>query len=123
MDEEKNKLLNQVNTDIIFFSLSLIAGIISLYIINEKKKSILKKKCISNSNANKIYKANRFLLFLISFYFLSNSYYYYKKIQNDKDITEEDYNQAKFLFIANIFSFISAIIYLPLGNSNLIIEN
>ena len=120
---EKEQELKQVNMDIIFFFLTLIAAFISFYLINEKKKSIFNKQTISNKQANNIYKFNRHLLFFIECYFLINSYYYYKKLKNQQFKNEEDYNQAKLLFLANIFSFISVIIYLPLGNSNLIIEN
>ncbi len=117
-DNNRDNLLNQVNTDTIFFFLSVIQSIVALYLITEKKKSILKISCIRNSTANKIYKYNRNLNFIIAIYFLLNAYYSY---QNAK--TEEERDQALLLTIATFFVFIGAALYLPLGNSNLIIEN
>ena len=123
MNEDKIEELKQVNVDIIFFFLTIIASFISFYLIIEKKKSIFNENTITNDNANKVYRFNRYFLFFIEFYFLANSYYYYKKLENQENVSPEEWKQAKLLFIANIFAFISALLYLPLGNSNLIIEN
>lgn len=110
--------LNKVNTDIIFFFLSLVVALISFYLINEKKKSILNIKCISNNTANKIYYYNRRLLLIVSLYFFLNAYNSY----NDAK-TEEDKKQINLLIVATFFTLIGSVLYLPLGNSNLIIEN
>ena len=55
MNNDKDELLKQVNIDIIFFFLLVVKAIISFYLINEKKKSILNIPSISNEKANKIY--------------------------------------------------------------------
>ena len=55
MNNDKDELLKQVNIDIIFFFLLVVKAIISFYLINEKKKSILHIPSISNEKANKIY--------------------------------------------------------------------
>lgn len=115
---DKEKLLKQVNTDIIFFFLSVVQSIIAFYLINEKKKSILNIGCISNNNANNIYKFNRNLNFIISLYFFINAYQSYQEAE-----TEEDKKQSELLLTATFFVLIGSTLYLPLGNSNLIIEN
>lgn len=118
MNSNKDELLKQVNIDIIFFFLATIASITSLSIIIEKKKSILGIKCIDNNTANKVYKYNRKLFFIIAIYFFLNAYYSY---QNAKD--DDEKKQEKLLLIATFFTLIGNAFYLPLGNSNLIIEN
>lgn len=115
---DKEKLLNQVNTDIIFFFLSVIQSMIAFYLITEKKKSILNIDGITNNSANKIYKFNRNLNFVISLYFFINAYQSYKEAK-----TEEDKKQSELLLVATFFILIGSALYLPLGNSNLIIEN
>lgn len=112
----KDNELKEVNTDIIFFFLSTVASLISFYIILEKKKSILKLPSIDNNTANVLYKNNRRLRFIIAIYFFLNAYYSYKN-SDKKDKGEE------LLLIATFFSLISTSLYLPLGNSNLIIDN
>ena len=118
MNNDKDKLLKQVDIDTLFFFLTLIASLISLYLINEKKKSILNIDCITNEKANEIYKYNRILKFIIAGYFFLNAYYSNK---NTKDI--ENKKQTELLVIATLFLLIGSALYLPLGNSNLIIEN
>ena len=59
MNKDKQDLLNQVNRDIIFFFLLIITSLVSFYVINEKKKSILGIDCIDNETANKLYYYNR----------------------------------------------------------------
>lgn len=115
---DKDRLLKQVNIDIIFFFLSVIQSSISFYIINEKKKSILKIKSINNKTANEIYKYNRNLNFIISLYFLINAYQSYERAE-----TKEEQEQEGLLLVATFFIFVGSLLYLPLGNSNLIIEN
>lgn len=116
MDNDKEKLLKQVNIDILFFFLLLVQGMISFYIINEKKKSILNIDCISNDSANAIYKYNRKLNFIICIYFFYNAYKNYK----NGDSTDK---QNTLLLLATFFILLGSSLYLPLGNSNLIIEN
>ena len=55
MNDDKEKLLKQVNIDIIFFSLATVAALVSLYLIKEKKKSIISniQMFISVGNATK----------------------------------------------------------------------
>ena len=113
-----NDDLNKVNNDIIFFFLAILVAVISFYLINEKKKSILNIKCISNKTANKIYYYNRRLFLIVCLYFFINAYNSYKEAN-----TEKDKKQITLLVIATFFTLIGSICYLPLGNSNLIIEN
>ena len=51
---------------------SPVKAIISFYLINEKKKSILNIPSISNEKANKIYYYNRRLNLVIAIYFFLN---------------------------------------------------
>lgn len=118
MNDDKNKLLKQVNIDTLFFFLTVVASLISLYLINEKKKSILKIDCITNEKANEIYKYNRILKFIIAGYFFLNAYYSNKTNEN-----LDNKQQTELLVIATLFLLIGSALYLPLGNSNLIIEN
>ena len=118
MNSNNDELLKKVNIDIIFFFLATIASITSLSIRIEKKKSILGIKCIDNNTANKVYKYNRRLFFIIAIYFFLNAYYSYQNAQ-----TEEERNQEELLTAATFFILIGSFLYLPLGNSNLIIEN
>lgn len=118
MNEDKQKLLNQVNKDIIFFFLIVITAIVSFYVINEKKKSILGIDCIDNDTANKLYYYNRRLSFIIAIYFLINAYTSYKRKEG-----LEDTKQEELLIIATFFNLLGSLFYLPLGNSNVIIEN
>lgn len=113
-----NNDLNQINKDIFFLFLSLVAASTSFYLINEKKKSILHIKCISNNTANKIYYYNRRLSFIIAIYFFINAYSSYQKIED-----EENKKQLELLVVATFFTLMGSFFYLPLGNSNLIIEN
>ena len=117
MNEDKQELLNQVNRDIIFFFLLVVSSGISFYVINEKKKSILGIDCINNNTANKIYYYNRRLSVIIAIYFLLNAYNNYITDENPENI-----NQDKFLLLATTFNLIGSLFYLPLGNSNVIIE-
>lgn len=118
MDSDKEKLLKQVNIDIIFFFLATVAAIVAFYLITEKKKSILNINSISNQKANEIYLYNRILKFIIAGYFFLNAYYSYKEKENLADTKQEE-----LLVVATFFLLIGAALYLPLGNSNLIIEN
>jgi len=115
---DNTKLLKQVNIDIIFFSISLAISITSFYLINEKKKSILNIDCISNDKANDIYKVSRKVYVIVCIYFFINAYNNYKNVKE-----KEDKKQATLLLIATSFILVGALFYLPLGNSNLIIEN
>ena len=117
MNEDRQELLNQVNRDIIFFFLLVVSAGISFYVINEKKKSILGIDCIDNDTANKLYYYNRRLSVIISIYFLLNAYNNYITDENPDNI-----NQDKFLLLATTFNLIGALFYLPLGNSNVIID-
>lgn len=109
-----NKELNQINIDMIFFFLAFIKSSISLYLINEKKKNALNIKSIDNNISNKIYYYNRRLNFIIALYFFINAYKSYQETKNDED---------KLLMVATLFILIGSSLYLPLGNSNLIIKN
>ena len=111
-----NKELKQVNMDIIFFFLVLVQSIISFYIINEKKKSILNIPCMSEETTNIIYYYNRRLNLIISIYFFINAYNSYKNIE------EENKEGAKLFVIATFFSLIASILYLPIGNNNVTID-
>ena len=113
----KEKLLKQVNTDIIFFFLLLVTAGINFYVINEKKKNILGVDCIDNNTANKLYYYNRRLTVIIAIYFLLNAYRNYITDENPDNI-----NQDKFQLLATTFNLIGSLFYLPLGNSNVIIE-
>ena len=84
MNSNQDKLLKQVNTDILFFFLLIVQSSISFYIINEKKKSILNIPSINNNIANNIYKNNRRLNFIISLYFFLNAYYSYQNAQTEE---------------------------------------
>ena len=117
MNEDKQKLLNQVNRDIIFFFLVLITALINFYVINEKKKSILGIDCIDNDTANRLYYYNRRLAVIIAIYFLLNAYNNYVTNENTENI-----NQDKLLLLATAFNLIGSLFYLPLGNSNVIID-
>lgn len=118
MNNDREELLKQANIDTIFFFLTVVAALVSFYLINEKKKSILNIDCISNEEANIIYKYNRILKFIIAGYFFLNAYYSSQNIES-----EEDKKQSELLVAATFFLLIGALLYLPLGNSNLIIEN
>ena len=118
MNNDKDELLKQVNIDIIFFFLLVAKAIISFNLINEKKKSILNIPSISNEKANKIYYYNRRLNLVIAIYFFLNAMYSYQNAT-----TEEEKEQEKYLVAATFFILLGALLYLPLGNSNLIIEN
>ena len=118
MKDTKENLLQEINIDIIFFFLATIRSIVSFYLINEKKKSALNIKSIDNTTVNKIYYYNRRLNFIIALYFFINAYTAYK---NKTD--EEEKKQEELLVLATFFILIGASLYLPLGNSNLIIEN
>ena len=73
---------------------------------------------ISNEKANKIYYYNRRLNLVIAVYFFLNAMYSYQNAT-----TEEEKEQEKYLVAATFFILLGALLYLPLGNSNLIIEN
>lgn len=118
MNNDKENLLKQVNLDIIFFFLLIVKALISFYLINEKKKSILNIPSISNEKANKIYYYNRRLNFIICIYFFLNSLYSYQNAE-----TEDEKKQEGYLVIATLLILIGSAFYLPLGNSNLIIED
>ena len=117
MSKDKKELLDQVNKDIIFFFLLLVSSGINFYVINEKKKSILGIDCIDNNTANKLYYYNRRLAVIIAIYFLFNAYNNYITDENPENI-----NQDKFLLLATTFNLIGSLFYLPLGNSNVIID-
>lgn len=117
MNKDKKELLEQVNRDIIFFFLVIVTAGINFYVINEKKKSILGIDCIDNNTANKLYYYNRRLSFIIAIYFLINAYNNYITDENP-----DNRNQDKFLLLATTFNLIGALFYLPLGNSNVIID-
>ena len=117
MNEDREKLLKQVNLDIIFFFLLVVSAGTSFYVINEKKKSILGIDCIDNDTANKLYYYNRRLSVIIAIYFLLNAYNNYVTDENPDNI-----NQDKFLLLATTFNLIGSLFYLPLGNSNVIID-
>lgn len=118
MKNTNEKLLKEINIDIIFFFLTAIKAGVSFYLINEKKKSALNIESINNTTANKIYYYNRRLNFIIAIYFFLNAYYSYQNAT-----TEEEKKQEGLLTLATFFILIGAALYLPLGNSNLIIEN
>lgn len=118
MNSDRDNLLKQVNIDIIFFFLFVIQSLVSFYIITEKKKSILNIPSINNTTANTIYKYNRELNFIIALYFFINAYYSYQNAT-----TKDQKEQETLLLVATFFILIGASLYLPLGNSNLIIEN
>jgi len=117
MNEEKEKLLKQVNLDIIFFFLLVVTAGVSFYVINEKKKSILGIDCIDNDTANKLYYYNRRLSAIIAVYFLLNAYKNYVTDENP-----DNQNQDELLLLATIFNLLGSLAYLPLGNSNVIVE-
>ena len=118
MKNTNEKLLKEINIDIIFFFLAAIKAGVSFYLINEKKKSALNIESINNTTANKIYYYNRRLNLIIAIYFFLNAYYSYQNAT-----TEEEKKQEGLLTLATFFILIGATLYLPLGNSNLIIEN
>ncbi len=118
MNTDRQKILDQINLDIIFIFLEVIAAMVSFYLINEKKKSALKKKSISKEEADRIYKYNRRLNVIICLYFFLNAYYSYK---TEEDITNQKQNEL--LLVATFLMLIASLLYLPLGNSNIIIEN
>ena len=108
MKNTNEKLLKEINIDILFFFLAAIkAGV-----------SFLNIPSISNEKANKIYYYNRRLNLIIAIYFFLNAYYSYQNAT-----TEEEKKQEGLLTLATFFILIGAALYLPLGNSNLIIEN
>lgn len=117
MNRNKEQLLKQVNLDIIFFFLLVVTALVNFYVINEKKKSILGIDCIDNETANKLYYYNRRLSVIIAIYFLSNAYNNYVTDENP-----DNKNQDKLLLLATIFNLIGSLFYLPLGNSNVIID-
>lgn len=118
MRETKEDILKQINIDIIFFFLSTVQSLISFYLINEKKKSAIHIQSIDNDTANNIYYYNRRLNFIIALYFFINAYYSYQIATS-----EEDKKQELLLVAASFFNLLGALLYLPLGNSNVIIEN
>ena len=112
-------LLKEVNIDIVFFFLIIVKSLISFYfyIITEKKKSILNIPSITNKEANKLYYYNRRLNVIIAIYFFINAY------NNYQDSDPNDNAGERYLLAATFFILIGSLLYLPLGNSNLIIEN
>ena len=79
MNNDKNELLKQVNIDIIFFFLLVVKAIISFYLINEKKKSILNIPSISNEKAVFLLLLIRSITFMLFIYlggqmYIKNSY-------------------------------------------------
>ena len=117
MKNTNEKLLKEINIDILFFFLATIKAGVSFYLINEKKKSALNIESINNTTANKIYYYNRRLNVIIAIYFFINAYQNYQNSDPNNNIGE------KYLVAATFFILIGALLYLPLGNSNLIIEN
>ena len=116
-----NNELKQVNADIIFFFLSVVTSFTSFFIINEKKKSILNIPHLNARNANSLYRKNRLLIVIVALYFFLNAYYSLKRdLQkgNDDGVIHDDI----LLLISTGLSFIAALAYLPLGNSNVIIK-
>jgi len=111
------ELLKEVNIDIVFFFLIIVKSLISFYIITEKKKSILNIPSITNKEANKLYYYNRRLNVIIAIYFFINAYNNYQDSDPNDNIGE------RYLLAATFFILIGSLLYLPLGNSNLIIEN
>lgn len=86
MKNTNEKLLKEINIDIIFFFLAAIKAGVSFYLINEKKKSALNIESINNTTANKIYYYNRrlnlinsHLLFPKCILFLSKRHYRRRK--------------------------------------------
>ena len=114
---EEQRELAQVNRDIIFLFLTVISAFISFYIIIEKKKSILNIGEIQKEKINKIYQNNRMLGVIIWLYFLFNSYYSLKNEKNPENL-KEDY----VFLLAAVLGTLSALCYLPYGNSNVIIK-
>lgn len=110
-------LLKEVNIDIVFFFLIIVKSLISFYIITEKKKSILNIPSITNKEANKLYYYNSRLNVIIAIYFFINAY------NNYQDSDPNDNTGERYLLAATFFILIGSLLYLPLGNSNLIIEN
>ena len=74
MKNTNEKLLKEINIDILFFFLAAIKAGVSFYLINEKKKSALNIESINNTTANKIYYYNRRLNLIIAIYFFLNAY-------------------------------------------------
>jgi SNF family Na+-dependent transporter len=109
--------LKKVNVDIIFFFLFVVATMTSFYIIIEKKKSILDIGNVDADKINALYHGNRKLIFVIWIYFLVNAYLAFKNEEN-----EDNMWQDKLLLLAAIFGVLSASCYLPLGNSNVVIN-
>lgn len=117
MNNNTENLLKEVNIDIIFFFLIIIKSLVSFYIITEKKKSILNIPSITNEEANKLYYYNRRLNVVIAIYFFLNAY------SNYQDSDPKNNTGERYLLAATFFILIGSLLYLPLGNSNLIIEN
>lgn len=117
MNNKNENLLKEVNIDIIFFFLVIVKSLVSFYIITEKKKSILNIPSITNEEANKLYYYNRRLNVVIAIYFFLNAYSNYQGSDPNNNTGE------KYLLAATFFILIGSLLYLPLGNSNLIIEN
>lgn len=92
-------------------------GIDKIKYITEKKKSILNIPSITNKEANKLYYYNRRLNVIIAIYFFINAY------NNYQDSDPNDNTGERYLLAATFFILIGSLLYLPLGNSNLIIEN
>lgn len=113
----KSDELKQVNLDIIFFFIFAVSGITSLYIIVEKKKNILGINDIDADTINRIYRINRGLILIVWTYFLLNSY---NALKNEEDL--ENLKQDRLFVLAAFLGFLSALIYLPFGNSNVVID-
>ena len=118
MNEEQKQELNKINLDIIFFFLLIVASLISFYIIVEKKKDILNIPHLSDKKVNKVYNFNKYLILVIDLYFLLNAYFSYQELINDKTTNQKKINEQKIIIIANILTFISAVLYIPLTRSN-----
>ena len=116
-----NKKLSNINTDIIFYLLLVIASSISLYLTNEKKKNILNNEHDENLNLHHLYKVNRTLVVIINLYFLITIYSAYEETKKSYH-TEKEIEEATLALYGIIFFLIGSLINLSLSDNYFIID-
>lgn len=109
-----NEELRKINIDIVVFFLLVVSTGISFYLVNEKKKRLLHKKCLSENEENNIYHINRTVILIIAIYFVINSYNSFKESPNNTN--------DKLIFYASIAALISAYLFYQTNSSSSLID-
>jgi len=119
-EEGIDENLKDINTDIIFFFLLLISAFISFYIIIDKKKNYLNLDSLDSNDVNLLFRSNRILLIFIDIYFTIDAYDSLKRLMIDENRNDERIREQSILLVSNILVLISALLYIPLLNSDFI---